>query len=64
VAASAPAKRSPLSELTPRDQEVLAQIAEWTSNAAIAESLFLTKRAVEHRRDFGASSLLGRAEYD
>jgi DNA-binding NarL/FixJ family response regulator len=38
---------SPLSELTPREHEVLAEIAKGKSNAAIAESLFLTKRAVE-----------------
>jgi DNA-binding NarL/FixJ family response regulator len=38
---------SPLSELTPREYEVLAEIALGKSNAAIAESLFLTKRAVE-----------------
>ena len=47
MAANALAKRSPLSELTPREQEVLAQIAQGKSNAAIAGSLFLTKRAVE-----------------
>ena len=39
--------RSPLSELTPRELEVLALLAEGTSNAAIATSLVLTKRAVE-----------------
>ena len=33
--------------LTPREQEVLAQIAQGKSNAAIAKSLVLTKRAVE-----------------
>ena len=38
---------SPLSELTPREHEVLAEIAQGKSNAAIADSLFLTKRAVE-----------------
>jgi DNA-binding NarL/FixJ family response regulator len=38
---------SPLRELTPREVEVLAQVAEGRSNAAIAESLYLTKRAVE-----------------
>jgi len=38
---------SPLSQLTPREQEVLAQIAQGKSNAAIAESLVLTKHAVE-----------------
>ena len=38
---------SPLSEMTPREREVLAQIAEGKSNTAIADSLFLSKRAVE-----------------
>jgi DNA-binding NarL/FixJ family response regulator len=38
---------SPLAELTPREREILAEIAEGKSNAAIAESLVLTKRAVE-----------------
>jgi DNA-binding NarL/FixJ family response regulator len=47
VAARARAERSPLSELTPREHEVLAQIAQGKSNTAIAESLVLTKRAVE-----------------
>jgi DNA-binding NarL/FixJ family response regulator len=39
--------RSPLAQLTAREREVLAQIAEGRSNAAIAASLVLTKRAVE-----------------
>ena len=47
VLARARAERSPLGELTTREREVLAQIAEGKSNAAIAESLVLTKRAVE-----------------
>ena len=38
---------SPLDELTPREREVLAEMAEGRSNASIAESLVLTKRAVE-----------------
>jgi DNA-binding NarL/FixJ family response regulator len=38
---------SPLAELTTREREVLAEIAKGKSNAAIAESLVLTKRAVE-----------------
>jgi DNA-binding NarL/FixJ family response regulator len=40
-------ERSPLAELTPREQEVLSEIAQGKSNSAIAEALFLTKRAVE-----------------
>jgi DNA-binding NarL/FixJ family response regulator len=47
VAARAQAERSPLSELTQREREVLAEIAQGKSNTAIAESLVLTKRAVE-----------------
>jgi DNA-binding NarL/FixJ family response regulator len=38
---------SPLHELTAREQEVLAELAQGRSNAAIAESLFLTKSAIE-----------------
>ena len=38
---------SPLDELTLREREVLAEVATGKSNAAIATSLFLTKRAVE-----------------
>jgi DNA-binding NarL/FixJ family response regulator len=47
VAAKVRINQSPLSELTPREREVLAEVAEGKSNAAIAESLVLTKRAVE-----------------
>jgi DNA-binding NarL/FixJ family response regulator len=47
VAARARADRSPLNELTAREREVLAEIAQAKSNTAIAESLVLTKRAVE-----------------
>ena len=39
--------RSPLNDLTVREREVLSEIAQAKSNSAIAESLFLTKRAVE-----------------
>jgi DNA-binding NarL/FixJ family response regulator len=39
--------RSRLNELTPRELETLALVAEGQSNAAIADSLVLTKRAVE-----------------
>ena len=47
VAARSRAERSPLNELTARELEVLSEIAQGKSNTAIAESLFLTKRAVE-----------------
>ena len=47
VTARGRAERSPLNELTAREREVLAEIAQGKSNTAIAESLFLTKRAVE-----------------
>ena len=47
VAAGARATNSPLADLTSREWEVLAEVAQGKSNAAIAESLFLTKRAVE-----------------
>ena len=38
---------TPLEELTPRELEILALIAEGRSNTAIAETLVVTKRAVE-----------------
>jgi DNA-binding NarL/FixJ family response regulator len=41
------AENSPLNDLTAREREVLSEIAQGKSNTAIAESLFLTKRAVE-----------------
>jgi DNA-binding NarL/FixJ family response regulator len=47
VEAKTRADRSPVTELTPRERDVLAEIAEGKSNAAIAESLVLSKRAVE-----------------
>jgi DNA-binding NarL/FixJ family response regulator len=47
VAAQVHADDSPLGELTPREREILSVIAEGKSNQAIAEELFLTKRAVE-----------------
>jgi DNA-binding NarL/FixJ family response regulator len=47
VTARSRAERSPLNELTAREREVLSEIAQGKSNTAIAESLFLTKRAVE-----------------
>ena len=47
IAAERQQPTSPIDELTPREREVLAEMAAGKSNAAIAESLVLTKRAVE-----------------
>jgi DNA-binding NarL/FixJ family response regulator len=47
VAERARASHTRLRELTPRELETLAEIAQGKSNEAIAASLFLTKRAVE-----------------
>jgi DNA-binding NarL/FixJ family response regulator len=47
VAARTAVKASRLRGLTPREREVLAQIAQGKSNAAVAAALFLTERAVE-----------------
>jgi DNA-binding NarL/FixJ family response regulator len=40
-------RRDPLGELTPREREVLALMAEGHSNQGIADQLFVTLRAVE-----------------
>jgi DNA-binding NarL/FixJ family response regulator len=47
VGESVRGKDSPLGELTPRERDVLREMAEGKNNAAIAESLFLTERSVE-----------------
>jgi DNA-binding NarL/FixJ family response regulator len=47
VKARSRAESSPLGEMTPRELDVLAGLAEGKSNAAIAEDLTLTKRAIE-----------------
>jgi DNA-binding NarL/FixJ family response regulator len=47
VAANARAEDSPLNELTPRELDVLREMAEGKNNAAIAEALVLTERSVE-----------------
>jgi DNA-binding NarL/FixJ family response regulator len=47
VAAKLQVERSPLAALTEREREVLAEIAKGKSNSAIADTLVLTKRAVE-----------------
>jgi DNA-binding NarL/FixJ family response regulator len=41
------AERSPLTELTPRELEILSFVARGYDNQAIADELVLTKRAVE-----------------
>ena len=47
VAESARAEESPLQQLTPRERDVLREMAEGKNNAAIAQTLFLTERSVE-----------------
>jgi DNA-binding NarL/FixJ family response regulator len=47
VAQSARGDESPLNQLTPREYDVLREMAEGKNNAAIAASLFLTERSVE-----------------
>jgi DNA-binding NarL/FixJ family response regulator len=47
VARKARIEESPLQELTPRERDVLREMAEGKNNAAIAASLFLTERSVE-----------------
>ncbi|HEX7188268.1 MAG TPA: response regulator transcription factor [Actinomycetes bacterium] len=47
VAANQGQRKSPLGSLTPRELEVLGEMAQGKSNAAIAASLFLSERAIE-----------------
>ncbi len=47
MANRARAEPSPLDELTPREQDVLREMAEGKNNAAIARTLFLSERSVE-----------------
>jgi DNA-binding NarL/FixJ family response regulator len=47
VAENARSEASPLNELTPRERDVLREMAEGKNNAAIAEALVLTERSVE-----------------
>ena len=56
IAARSRAAESPLASLTPREHEVLAEMAQGKSNAAIAGSLVLTERAVEKH----ANSIFGK----
>ncbi len=61
VAARTRKPDSPLQQLTPREHEVLAAMAEGKNNAAIAAQLFLTERAVEKHIN-AIFSKLGLAE--
>ena len=47
VAENARAEKSPLHDLTPREHDVLREMASGKNNAAIAAALFLTERSVE-----------------
>ena len=47
VRARAQERQSGLSSLTPREAEILGEMAQGKSNSAIAASLFVTERAVE-----------------
>ena len=47
VAENVRSESSPLNDLTPRERDVLREMAEGRNNAAIAEALFLTERSVE-----------------
>jgi DNA-binding NarL/FixJ family response regulator len=47
LVAARSAEASPLDELTPRELDVLREMAEGRNNAAIAESLVLSERSVE-----------------
>jgi DNA-binding NarL/FixJ family response regulator len=47
VAQNARTEESPLNQLTPRERDVLHEMATGKSNAAIAEALFLTERSVQ-----------------
>jgi DNA-binding NarL/FixJ family response regulator len=47
VTARSQAAQSPLARLTPREREVLSLLAEGKSNAAVADGLVLSERAVE-----------------
>ena len=47
VAETSRVEESPLNELTPRERDVLREMAEGKNNAAIAAALFLTERSIE-----------------
>jgi DNA-binding NarL/FixJ family response regulator len=47
VAAGSRRERSPLESLTPREREVLAEVAQGGTNASIADALVITEQSVE-----------------
>ena len=47
VTARGKAAESPVARLTPREREILGEMAQGRNNASVAASLFLTERAVE-----------------
>jgi DNA-binding NarL/FixJ family response regulator len=47
VAANTRSEDSPVQQLTPRERDVLREMAEGKNNAGIARTLFLTERSVE-----------------
>jgi len=47
VAENARGEESPLNKLTPRERDVLREMAEGKNNTAIAEALVLTERSIE-----------------
>jgi DNA-binding NarL/FixJ family response regulator len=58
-------RQRPLSELTPREREVLGLMAEGRSNTAIADELVITQRAVEkHVKNIFQKLRLTPAETD
>ena len=56
--------RSPLEQLTKREREILGEMAQGKSNAAIAASLILSERAVEKHTNSIFSKLLLTEERD
>jgi DNA-binding NarL/FixJ family response regulator len=58
IKARSDVRQSPLTRLTPREREVLAEIASGKSNAAIADTLVLTQRAIEKH----VNSILAKLE--
>ena len=64
VAARSRGESSPVEQLTPREREVLGEMAQGKNNAAIARSLVLTERAVEKHINSIFSKLGLSAEKD